>query len=127
MSTSPMSPDQPAIPDRYKDRPLLRLLDCYILDVIGELPQQQKDVLEKLEPRLREVFGSAGQWREIVEEQMGFLPSVPLGIETVWASFQENEQRLGRKPSPSEFVREFVTQNFPEAEDDQDSPGGGTT
>jgi hypothetical protein len=121
-----MSPDQPAIPDRYKDRPLLRLLDCYILDVIGELPQQQKDVLEKLEPRLHEVFGSAGQWREIVEEQMGFLPSVR------WASrrcgrLPENEQRLGRKPSPAEFVREFVTQNFPEAEDDQDSPGGGTT
>jgi len=126
-----MSTDPQGTPDRYKDRPLLRLLDCYILDVIGELPKQQKEVLEKLEPRLHEVFGSTGSWREIVEVQMGFVPSVPLGIETVWASFQENEQRLGRKPSPAEFVREFVAQNFPETEgsegEDQDSPGGGTT
>jgi hypothetical protein len=123
-----MSTDPQATPDRYKDRPLLRLLDCYILDVIGELPKQQKEVLEKLEPRLHEVFGTTGSWREIVEEQMGFVPSVTLGIETVWAGFQTNEQRLGRKPSPAEFVREFVAQNFPETEgDDQDSPGGGTT
>jgi hypothetical protein len=124
-----MSADRPGIPDRYQDRPLLRLLDCYILDVIGELPVQQKEVLEKLEPRLHEVFGSTGNWREIVEEQMAFLPSVALGIESVWAGFQANEQRLGRKPSPAEFVREFVSQNFPETEggDDQDSPGGGTT
>lgn len=99
--------------DRYRDRPLLRLLDCYVLDVIGELPAAQQATLEKLEPKLRETFDSAGRWQDIVEEQMGLLPSVTLGIETLWAGFQADEERLGRQARPADFVREFVAQNFP--------------
>jgi hypothetical protein len=113
-----VSADPSPVPDRYKDRPLLRLLDCYVLDVIGELPQEQRQTLERLEPRLHEVFGSAGSWRDIVEEQMGFVPAVTLGIETLWAAFQQNEGRLGKKNLAGEFVREFVAQNFPEVDED---------
>jgi len=101
-------------PDRYEGRPLLRLLDCYILDAIGELPPQQKATLEKLEPTLQETFASTGHWQEIVEEQMGLLPSVALGIQTLWAGFQADDERLGRQARPADFVREFVAQNFPD-------------
>ena len=116
--------------DRYQGRPLLRLLDCYILDTIGELPPQQKETLQKLEPRLQQAFGSAGDWRSIVEEQTGLLPSAALAMETLWAGFQQTEQRLGNQARPADFVREFVDQNFPglfDDADDQDNPGGGTT
>jgi hypothetical protein len=44
---------------------------------------------------------------------MGLLPSVTLGIETLWAGFQADEERLGRQARPADFVREFVAQNFP--------------
>ena len=118
--------------DRYQDRPLLRLLDCYILDTIGELPQAQRETLQKIEPKLQEAFGSAGDWRAIVEEQMGLLPSVALGMEALWAGYQQDEERLGKKARPADFVREFVDQNFPglfdgDEDDGQDSPGGGST
>ena len=116
--------------DRYVGRPLLRLLDCYILDSIGELPQAQKDTLHKIEPMLQKSFDSVGDWRAIVEEQLGLLPSVALGMEALWAGFQQDEERLGNKARPSDFVRAFVDQNFPglfDDEDDQDNPGGGST
>jgi hypothetical protein len=118
--------------DRYEGRPLLRLLDCYILDTIGELPQAQKETLQRIEPQLQKAFGGAGDWRSIVEEQMGLLPSVALGMEALWAGFQQDEERLGNQARPSDFVRAFVDQNFPglfddEEEDAQDSPGGGST
>ena len=106
--------------DRYRDRPLLRLLDCYVLDVIGELPPQQQATLKKLEPTLRKTFAAAGSWQEIVAEQMGMLPSVTLGIETLWAGFQADEERLGRQARPADFVREFVAQNFPGMLEDED-------
>ena len=105
-------------PDRYQNRPLLRLLDCYILDVIGELPARQQEILRTLEPKLQETFGTPGDWREIVAAQMGFLPSVPLSIEALWTAFQQDEQRLGREASASDFVRQFVAQNFPDLDDD---------
>ena len=101
--------------DRYEGRPLLRLLDCYILDAIEQLPASQVATLEKLEPTFQKAFGSTGGWREIVEEQVGFLPSVKLQIELLWASYQEAQQRLGAKVVPAEFVREFVAQNIPDA------------
>ena len=63
--------------DRYRDHPLLRLLDCCILDVIGELPAQQKEVLEKLEPRLHEVFASKGNG--LTEEGPGEDQDNPAG------------------------------------------------
>ena len=106
--------------DRYEGRPMLRLLDCYILDVIGQLPPQQQATLEKLEPTLAETFGTSGRWQEIVEEQMGLLPSVTLGIETLWVSYQADEERLGRQAKAGEFVREFVDQNFPGLFEDED-------
>jgi hypothetical protein len=97
------------------------LLDCYVLDAIGELPPPQKATLEKLEPKLQETFDSTGHWQVIVEEQMGLLPSVTLGIETLWAGFRADEERLGRQAKPGDFVREFVAQNFPGMlEDDPD-------
>jgi hypothetical protein len=55
---------------------------------------------------------------------------VALGMEALWAGFQQDEERLGNKARPSDFVRAFVDQNFPglfDDEDDQDNPGGGST
>ena len=108
-------PQPSAQPGRYDGRPLLRLLDCYILDAIEQLPASQIATLEKLEPTFQKAFGSTGGWREIVEEQIGFLPSVKLQIELLWASYQEAQQRLGAKVVAADFVRDFVAQNVPDA------------
>lgn len=112
--------------DRYKDRPLLRLLDCYILDAIGQLPAQQEEALKRLEPGLQEAFGSQGGWREIVEEHVGFLPSAAMQMEIVWAGYQEMQKEQGGEIVPAEFVRGFVAQNFPSlVEDDGGNDGAG--
>ena len=114
-----MSIDRPVDQDRYKNNPFLRLLDCYILDAIGELRPEQKESLEKLEPRLQETLNAQGSWREIVEDQMDFLPTVAVEIEMSWAGYREHEERLGHEVTASSFVRDFVAQNFPAlAEDD---------
>ncbi len=110
--------------DRYKDRPLLRLLDCYILDAIGQLPSRQEEALKRLEPGLQEAFGSEAGWREIVEEHVGFLPSAAMQMEIVWAGYQEMQKAQGGEIVPAEFVRGFVAQNFPSMVEDD---GGNET
>ena len=117
-----MSIDRPVDQDRYKNNPFLRLLDCYILDAIGELRPEHKAALKKLEPKLRKTFHAKGSWRQIVEDRMGFLPTVAVNIEMSWAGYLESEERLGREVAADSFVRDFVAQNFPAlAENDPQS------
>lgn len=114
--------------DRYKAQPFLLLMDCYVLDAIGQLSPQQRAGLEKLEPKLQETFGVAGRWREVVEAQMGFMPTVALQIEMAWAAYQEHESSAGRNSSAGDFVRGFVAQNFPALlEEDVAAPKRKTT
>lgn len=121
-----MSLPSPQNPDRYRARPFLLLIDCYVMDVIGQLPPQQRAALEKLEPRLQETFGCAGSWREVVEAQMGFMPMVALQIEMAWTAYQEFARSAGRESIAGEFVREFVAQNFPQLLEDDAAPAAPT-
>jgi hypothetical protein len=109
VSDRPPSADQ----SRYEGRPFLRLLDCYILAVIGELDAAQQDGLTQMQPKLQKTFNSSGTWIEIVEEQMDFMPTVPEKIREFWRGYREHVRGLGREAPPVEFVRHFVEQNFP--------------
>lgn len=46
--------------DRYQNKPLLRLLDCYLMDSIGELAPDQARTLGILEPMLQRAWKSNG-------------------------------------------------------------------
>jgi hypothetical protein len=107
--------------NRYQGNPFLLLMDCYVLDAIGQLTQQQRSALERLEPRLQEAFGCEGSWREVLEAQMGLMPSVALQIEMAWTAYQELAAAAGGASVANEFVREFVAQNFPALLQDGDS------
>lgn len=48
---------------RYEGRPLLRLVDCFVLDAIDQLDDAQRATLEALEPRLAKTFDANSQQR----------------------------------------------------------------
>jgi hypothetical protein len=73
--------------DRYQNKPLLRLLDCYLMDLIGELAPDQARTLVDLEPMLHRAWKSTGTWREMVEEQMGFQPTVREKVKGFWRGY----------------------------------------
>ena len=62
--------------NRYSGKPLLRLIECYVLDVVGQLDNQQRATLEAMEPKLQSLYKSGGTWRQIVAEQMNFDESL---------------------------------------------------
>lgn len=54
---------KPQQTDRYADKPLLRLVDSFVLKCIGELDESSEARLREMEPKLRQVYNCSGSWR----------------------------------------------------------------
>jgi hypothetical protein len=98
--------------DRYDGKPLLRLLELYVLDVLGELSEDQIDNLRQIEPKLRETYGVNGSWVEIIGSVMAFPPSLPGDIRDVWRNGLIEATRQSINVDPEEFARHFADMNF---------------
>ncbi len=99
--------------DRYDGKPLLRLLDLYVLRAIGELPPDQEDGLKRIAPKLQALFGGGGQWHEAVE-CVGLMDAdTPQQIRGMWARNQEIARANGLTLTPEEFAMMVVDDNFP--------------
>ncbi|MES0158888.1 MULTISPECIES: hypothetical protein [unclassified Mesorhizobium] len=48
---------------RYDGKPLLKLLEFYVLWVIGELPEEVDESLKAIAPKLHTLYGGDGQWQ----------------------------------------------------------------
>lgn len=107
--------------DRYKTNPFLRLLDCFVLDAIKMLDDNQREILNRLEPGLSKTFNMQGTWQEIVAAQMNFADSVPERIREFWEGYKAAAQEQGVSAHPDEFVLSFVDQNFADIVADRDS------
>ncbi len=100
--------------DRYENNNhLLRLLDCYLLDSIDELGHEQLQILASLEPMLQRAWKSKGTWRQLIEEQMNFQPTVSAKIRTFWLGYIKAAEAQCLPAVPFDFVVSFVDQNFP--------------
>ena len=101
---------------RYDNNSFLRLLDCYILNAIGELDDDQREALVAIEPWLHKTFSSSGSWHEMVAAEMDFADTVPKKIRAFWLGYIEAARVQGLPAVPGEFVKSFVSQNFPHVE-----------
>ena len=48
---------------RYNGKPLLRLLELYVLHVIGEISADDAERMVAMTPKLREIYGHSGEFR----------------------------------------------------------------
>jgi hypothetical protein len=101
--------------DRYEGKPFLRLLDCYVLDAIGHLDEQQKQSLHAMEPKFSAVYNTTGSWQDIVAAQMNFPPELPSEIRRIWengsAKWESLDKRRIRWNSrDSSSIRTFRTE-----------------
>jgi len=98
--------------DRYADKSFLRLLECYVLEAIGELSSQQRQVLERMQPKLARTYQTTGTWAEIVARQMKFPDSLPAKIAEIWKKNVAIAAAQQLAIEPETFAREFVDKNF---------------
>ena len=97
---------------RYEGRPLVRLLDSYVLHAIGGLDEGSLRQLKAMTPQLQQAFRAEGTWLELVAHVMNFPESMPSSIRDVWTANQRIAKDAGEVLAPEDFTVMFVDQNF---------------
>ncbi len=99
--------------DRYAGKPLLKLIDSFILKTIGQLDPAQEKLLEQMVPKLQQTFGMTGTWEEIVLSQLNLSPDVRASIQALWERNQTIAKQNGVVLTPLQFTEMFVEKNIP--------------
>jgi hypothetical protein len=97
---------------RYDGQPLLRLLEHYVLWAIGELPQAEQDVLNRMAPKLQSIYGGGGEWHEAIAAAMDMPQEMPAAIRDMWVRNLEIARTNGVMLPPQKFAEMFVDENF---------------
>lgn len=98
--------------NRYDGKPMLRLLECYVLWAIGKLEPKEEQALAQMEPKLRKVLNQPGNWREIIAGAMSLPANMPELIRTNWAENLVIAEQHSATLAPQQFAEMFVDDNF---------------
>jgi hypothetical protein len=74
---------------RYKGKPLLRLLECYVLWTIERLSEADANLLNEMTPKLESIYQIKGNWQEIIAGVMHMPPEMPMLIKDLWIKNSE--------------------------------------
>jgi len=100
-----------SLKERYARRPLLRLLDDYVLDVIGALPEETHAVLLEV-VRLAYPNTPGATWRGVLENELELEPDLKRKILSMWRDYQQFMAGEGTAANPSVFAVSFSDENF---------------
>jgi len=98
--------------NRYAGKPLLRVLECYVLWAIGELGEVEQAKLCGMEPQLRQALKQQGNWREVVEKTMELPANMPELIRANWMKNQGIALQQGIELTGQHFAEMFVDNNL---------------
>ena len=99
--------------NRYEGKPLLRLLELYVLHVIEELPATEQETLNRLAPKLQAVYGGNGAWHEAITAAVHMPAEMPQFIRDMWEKNLEIARTNNVPPlTPQKFAEMFVDENL---------------
>jgi hypothetical protein len=102
-------PSPEAEPKRYAGRPLLIVLENYVLDCIGELPPE-KEVLAR--SVVQRVWAGGDDWKATVRAQLHLEPTLDESVRGMWLRNQELAKQHNQPLHPIQFAKMVVDQNF---------------
>ena len=81
---------------RYAENPLKRLVDVYVLDVIGALPPEMAATAQRMD--LQRVFKTAAcEWREVLRETLNLSDTFDVAILDLWIRWNESGASRGQR------------------------------
>jgi hypothetical protein len=104
-----MLPSPEAEPQRYRGRPLLIVLENYVLAAIGELPADKYAGVGQL---VQKVFGGGADWMQTVREQLHLGETLDDALRQMWAKNQAIAQQNAVVLQPEQFAKMVADQNF---------------
>ena len=98
--------------DRYEGKPLLRLLEMYVMWCIDELSDEGLAAMEEMTPHLQRVYQQTGTWQAILESVMDLPPNTPDEIRAVWKTAQDGGAAANVPIPAATFAQMFVDRNL---------------
>lgn len=95
--------------NRYAAKPLLILLENYILDCIGCLP---KDKVPTLTSMIQRVYGGGDDWKATLRATLQLDDSLDENLREMWRRNQAVARQADQALLPKDFARMVVDQNF---------------
>ena len=99
----------PSPKDRYAGRPLLMLLDNYVLSCLGHLSQDNEAGLLSATQR---VYGGGSDWKATLRAALHLSESIDESFRKMWKTNQQRAKQAGVTLTPLDFARMVVDQNF---------------
>ena len=98
---------------RYDGKPLLRLLELYVLKALGELPALEEETLVRMSPKLQAVYGGDGTWYGALQTAVHMPAEMPQAIRDMWTKNLELAQAKNVPAlSAQQFAELFVDENL---------------
>ena len=98
---------------RYDGKPLLKMIELYVLKAIGELAQDDEVRLKAIAPKLHALYGGGGQWHEAIEAAVRMEADTPEQIRGMWARHLEVARANNVTLTPQQFAEMVADSNFP--------------
>ena len=97
--------------DPYAGKPFLKIIEAFVLDAIGHLEPSHRTAMEKITPKLQEIYRTKSPWQSIVIEVMHWNPEIQSTIRALWEKNQAAARSKGLTLSPAQFAVMFVDTN----------------
>jgi hypothetical protein len=104
-----MLPKKEAEPERYEGRPLLIVLEHYVLAVIGQLGPEKSHAMMGV---VQKVFGGGDDWKTTVRQRLGLTDAFDAEVLTLWRKNRHLAAQGGVELHPVQFAKMFADENF---------------
>jgi len=95
--------------DRYQGKPLLILLENYVLSCIGCLPPERVPTLINI---VRHVYGGGDDWKVTLRSTLHLGDILDDNLKQMWLRNQDIARQISQVLLPEDFARMVVDQNF---------------
>ena len=100
-------PSAEAEPGRYKGRPLLILIENYVLACIGELPPDSN-----IAAVVQKAFGGGDDWMQTLREKLDLSAAIDESIREMWSKNQAIAKEQKVQLHPVQFAKMVADRNF---------------
>lgn len=104
-----MIPVEKLEPERYQGRPLLVVLENYVLDCIGQLEPEKQRLASAVVQR---VFGGGEDWKATVRAKLELGEGLDQHLRELWARNQKVARDAAQDLQPVQFAKMIVDENF---------------
>jgi hypothetical protein len=98
-----------ADPARYQGRPLVIVLENYILDCIGKLPPESSVELARL---MQQGLGGGADWKQTIRDMLQLDAKLDQELRDLWTRNEALAREQGQELHPVQFARMVVDENF---------------